>query len=494
MRTPPRDARSALREAWHSWLNRPLSAWQCALGWLVASALFVALIQLLGGPSQSDAVESIYATWAFAHAHLACAYPPGNSGNTPYVAPFYPLISGALAALFRVGHSVAFPTTLQMGLHCSNAIGAVTTWSLRSRAVGPTLRIGYVGWLVLATGVVAVLRVTGRGLRGSEPTALFIAACAPPVLMCLGYVFHPQDLVAAGLILIGVASALRGRWIEAGVLLGLALMSQQFAALPLAAMLALVPRPQRLRFVCASFVTVAAVVIPLVLLTSLRSLRATLLGSSRLAVFGAKTIHSVGGTVLWETHLHGITLFVVSRVLPILLAFALARWAVHRFGPAVLEPSPLIALITISLALRLVFEVNLFGYYFMAVAIMLIVLDMVGEGLRASVVMWLSLVALAFNPVPFDQYTLHQAAPIAIAAVGLLIIASDALRRRVRWPLVAWLIFVILTCEPRIWGLSTGHEVLPHWFWQIVLVGSAIPLAAGPLMSLTALRRTRTAN
>ena len=50
-----------------------------------------------------------------------------------------------------------------------------------------------------------------------------------PVLL----IFHPQDLACLGLALIGSAFALRHRWVWAGVFLGLAITSQQFALLVL---------------------------------------------------------------------------------------------------------------------------------------------------------------------------------------------------------------------------------------------------------------------
>ena len=52
-------------------------------------------------------------------------------------------------------------------------------------------------------GIIALLRVSGRGRRGWEPLAFFLVACTPPVFTCLTYYFHPPDLLAMGLILAG---------------------------------------------------------------------------------------------------------------------------------------------------------------------------------------------------------------------------------------------------------------------------------------------------
>jgi hypothetical protein len=77
-----------------SWLDRPLSGWWCALGWCVATGIFIGLIQLLGGPSGGDAFESIYSTWAVAHGYISCIYPPHPPTTPTFAAPMYPLVSG----------------------------------------------------------------------------------------------------------------------------------------------------------------------------------------------------------------------------------------------------------------------------------------------------------------------------------------------------------------------------------------------------------------
>lgn len=63
--------------------------------------------------------------------------------------------------------------------------------------------------------------------------------------------------------------------------------------------------------------------------------------------------------MLREFHLHGASLIAFSRVLPVLVSFVVAWWAVRRLGLGVLEPVLPISLITMALSLRLVFEVNL---------------------------------------------------------------------------------------------------------------------------------------
>ena len=78
-----------------------------------------------------------------------------------------------------------------------------------------------------------------------------------------------------GLILGGVASGFRKRWVLAGILLALAVLSQQFALLVAAPLLVVAPPTRRLRFVVAGGGTGLCVVVPLLLLHSGKVLRAS---------------------------------------------------------------------------------------------------------------------------------------------------------------------------------------------------------------------------
>jgi hypothetical protein len=383
------------------------------------------MTQLLGGVTGADGEESEFPTWAIAHGHLSCAYPPPRAVGFPLIAPLYPLLAGGFAALGRIGHGVAFPSQAALGHTCSTAIAAMTRWSSNAGAVLPTIRIGYLSWLVLMAGVIALLRACGRGRCWWEPVTLTIVAFVAPVWMCVQEYFHPQDLVAMGLALCGIACARRGWWGWAGVFLGLAFTSQQFALLIAAPLVVVAPSDRRLRLVGSGVGAAMVVIAPLITVTSGQAARAVLIGSGNSP--------SVGGTLLWELHLHGPALVVVSRVLPIALAMALAWWALQRLGPAALDPIPLLSLIATSLCLRLVFEENLFGYYFMAITVMLIILDVVRGRIRGTLIAWIALVTLAFDPVP--------------------------------------------------WGTDPLRASVPRYLWQLLLVPSSLALAAHPLLT-----------
>jgi hypothetical protein len=379
-----------------------------------------------------------------------------------------------VTALAQIGHNVPFPTSAALGPHCSTALTAMTQWSTRSEALATTMKVGYLCWFPLMAGVVAVLRASGRGRSRWEPTVLLAVACVPCVLMPLVDDFHPQDLLAMGLVLGGVACVQRRSWVWAGVLLGLAVTSQQFALLVLAPLIVIVPASRRMRFTAAAAGAAAAIVLPMVAVSSGRALGPVFIGSGNTP--------SVGGTVVWELHLHGALLVGVSRVLPIVLAMVLAAWALRRLGPAILEPVPLMALVATSLSLRLVFEQNLFGYYFMALAVSLVVLDAVRRHIRGQLVAWIALVALAFDPAPW-QLQLPQYLPPVLMAVVLCLIVRDLLQGRIRWYLLAWFTLVAAAfVKFPIASLPLRH-LLPTWLWQIILVPIGFWLALGPLIS-----------
>ncbi len=493
MTTPKTDPLTVRVDGLRRWLDRPLSNAWCLASWIGASGVFIGLATLLGGPTEGDAAESVYSTWSIAHGYLACAYPPSgvyhlNNLASPFalVAPLYPLISGSAAAILRIGHAVAFPTRQQLGPHCVHAYTTLFNWSVKSSAILPTIRLGYLVWLALMAGIVALLRSSGRGRCGWEPLVLLLAACTPPALMCLTYYFHPEDLLAMGLILGGVACSLKKQWFWAGVLLGLAFCSQQFAVLVGAPLIVIAPTGRRFQYALGALLSAALLDVPIIVTTSGRAAKVVLLGSSRVG----SNIRSTGGTVLWELDLRGPLLFVLARVLPVVVTVALAWWASRRLGERLLSPVPMMSLIAASLTIRLIFEENLFGYYFMAAAVSLIVLDVIGGRIRGTLIAWIALVTLAFNPVELGfasnltswSVQLYYAIPIVLVAVATVSIVLYALQRRIKLYKIVWLVLVCLTCESKIWGLRHTIFIVPDWLWQVILVPTALALALSPLV------------
>jgi hypothetical protein len=450
----------------------------------VATGIYIGLIQLLGGPSGGDAFESIYSTWAVAHGYISCIYPPHPPTTPTFVAPMYPLVSGAVAAIFRIGHSVPFPSKAALGPNCVHALPKAVHWSLASNAVIPTLRVSYVSWLFLMAGIVMVLRASGRGRCVWEPATLIIVACLPPVWMSLQFFFHPQDIMAMGFGLAAMACALRNRWVAAGILIVCGVLSNQYALLVALPLLVVAPREQRLRYIGGAIAAAVVIITPLLVLTW---------GSAAHFIFiGTGYGPGQGGTVLWELHLHGTVLVSISRFVPLLLSGVIAWFVVRRLGRDALRPAVLIAMVSLTLSMRLVFEENTFGYYYLALAVGLILLDVVRGHIRASLIAWLALTMLAYSEGTlgiimwrrsWGQDARHWI-PAVIMIVALLLIVERVLRHRVDWNLLIYggLVFGGLI----MWPVSSDplHHQPPTWLWQVVLVAAGVTLAAGPLRDL----------
>ncbi|MGC8511360.1 MAG: hypothetical protein ACP5PB_10890, partial [Acidimicrobiales bacterium] len=294
---------------WTRWLDHPLGWGWCVAGWIVSTAVFVGAIAWLGGPDAGDSGQSLSSTWAIAHGAIGCAYPPadtfaaaGSANPIVLTAPVYPLVSGALAALVRVGHDVAFPSSAQLGPDCSHALTAIARWATASGATTATLALGYVGWLFILVGTVSLLRAIGRGRRGWEPVTLLVLAISGPAIMPIETFFHPEDLVAMGLSLVGLAAALRERWLVAGVVMALAIESQQFALLVAVPLFVVAARDRRYRYGTGIIAGLVALLIPLGVLSGGRVWRAALLGSSRAGIDGVHGAVGRGsGRPTWGT-------------------------------------------------------------------------------------------------------------------------------------------------------------------------------------------------
>jgi hypothetical protein len=295
--------------------------------------------------------------------------------------------------------------------------------------------------------------------------------------------FHPQDILALGLALIAVALARRESWIWAGVLIGLALTSQQFALLVAIPLFVIAPSIQRMKFVSSALGTMAIIGVPILILTSGRALRALLLGTGFSPSFG--------GTILQETGLHGNLLTDVARAAPILASLLLSTWAVRRHGVSVLESRNIVSLIATSLFLRLIFELNLWGYYFVSVSVLLILVDVVQGRIRATTIAWLAMVTLVFDPVLMYVFATGQtyglgpfrALQIVIITAALIVFLVEVAFRRVHWYLVVWLVLAIVAFLKDGWMYGPSHSAFPTWFWQLILVPTGVWLAAGPICS-----------
>lgn len=477
-----------------SWLDQPLSGFYCAVSWIAATVVYVGMVALLGGPTENDANESAYSTWAIAHGSFSCAYAPATSVTHsfypayqpgPRVAPLWPFISGLASFVLRIGHEVQFPSAHYLGTNCRTAYLSMYDWAEDVHALKPTTGLGYLSWFVLLAGVIALVRATRRGRSRWEAVAVLAVAACPMTWMPLLDEYHPQDIVTIGLILGASACFLRKSWLWTGILLGLAVSSQQFALLALVPLFFVAPPgPDRRRLVAAALLSFGAVALPVAIIAGRNGASAVL--------FGTGDASTYGGTVLWETGLHGLPLVFFSRVLPIALAAILGWWVHLRLGQRAIRPIPLISLVATSLSLRLVFEQGLFGYKFLALATMLIVLNVARGKISGALVAWILLVALAFNPVPAalavnarfwgaDAVSLFEWLCILLA---FGVVGWFAAHRRISWLWIAFLVLALLAFAH--WPPMTNslRSPWPKWIWQVLLVGAGVVMASQPLVAL----------
>ncbi|MBW4029991.1 MAG: hypothetical protein HIU57_04835, partial [Acidobacteria bacterium] len=227
--------------------------------WTLATAVFVSLTIVLGGPNTGDAAQSVYSALLMAHGNWSCAYPPLadshlNGFPVVFASPVYTLVSAALARLFGLGGAVAFPSAATLGSNCAHAIVRVSQWAQSTNVLATMLRFGFVAWAVLAGGLVATMRASQKGRNAREAATLMAVACSAPVFSCLEFSFHPEDLMTMGIVLFAVANFIRGRARIVGALMALAVITQLFALLALVPLAMALPRERRVDF-AAGFAT-----------------------------------------------------------------------------------------------------------------------------------------------------------------------------------------------------------------------------------------------
>ena len=101
--------------------------------------------------------------------------------------------------------------------------------------------LGLLAWLVLSGGCLALLRAGGSSTAWREVALLLFLAFLPAASSAIVQLYHPQDMVSLGLSAGGLALALRRRWVAAGVLFGIAILTKQFAILILLPAVAAAP-------------------------------------------------------------------------------------------------------------------------------------------------------------------------------------------------------------------------------------------------------------
>jgi hypothetical protein len=371
-----------------------------ALGCVV----FLGIIFVRGGPNpaETDAHAVTFPTTAISHGDLRLAEEQTYVPNPPG----YPLLMAPVVTVLRpwIGSprwcdDKAIPAVLRgpgaayyrrILTPCSPALAVAGTprypkW-YRSQAL---LVVG--AWVVLMAGAVLLLRAAGAGGGVGEVVLVGALLVLPATTDAVAQSFHPQDLMSVGFTCAGLSQVLRRRWATAGVVLGLAFLCKQFALLGLIGVLAMAPGWRaRLRLVLPAAVAIAVAVVPFYAVDATGTVHAL----SAVYVAGAgveKTPTMVGLFGLSEQ-----TKLDLARDLPLVAAvgLALAVWG-RRRPPSPPEPLALIGVGLACLSLRLVFEVAILDYYFLAVGVFLLVLDFARRRLPLWSIGWV--VAMRFG-------------------------------------------------------------------------------------------------
>ena len=270
--------------------------------------------------------------------------------------------------------------------------------------------LGLLAWLVLALGSLALLRAAKADTVGRQAGLLVFLAFLPSASSAIVQLYHPQDILSLGLAAGALAQTLKRRWVLAGALFGLAFLSKQFAVLMLLPALVAAPDLRaRGRMAVAAAVVFVAGILPF----AVSDPRATLDNLSGFSAGGAVA----GSTVLTLLGVTGNVASAVARDAPVVFAFCLCLWAVHRFGPALGRPMALVALTLACVGSRLVFESVIFPYYLLATSVMFFMLDLVGRRSPSRSLAWCAAAAFFVALRPANH---------AVDAFGTLILAVIA--------------------------------------------------------------------
>lgn len=229
--------------------------------------------------------------------------------------------------------------------------------------------------LLVLPGLLFASRFTLRALWPTLSTskAWGLAAAAvwlPTTLAAYLNAYHPQDLAATALIILGLGLIAKRQWWWAGAVFGLAVMTRQWA------LLAFLPA---VGFTGKNIwkVAVAAAAVGVALTAPV-----LLVGGNEgwLTAFSAKSAAPVGDTVLGRFRYEATSpkgggdqdvVFLIARLVPLLGAVTLGAVAWLR---RMTRPELLVAFVITGLALRMLFETANYLYYWVPFAALFVLL------------------------------------------------------------------------------------------------------------------------
>ena len=312
-------------------------------GWLALAADL--------GVSPGDIGQFQPAVRALIGLHLTQAYPAVADATSP---PGYPVLAAVPYVLLRPF----------FGTGAYVAVGAVTPLA--------------VAWAALY--LCRALGVERRSIR--ELVIITGVLLAPPVSYAmLREDFHPQDLAALALCLVGVRLAIAERWTAAGLVMGGALLTRQWAVLVVLPLLAAAPRPRLLRTAASALGVFLVGVLPFYLADPGGVTRALS------AHDFTRGLYSLPDSipVVWR---HAAAVARVGPVLGAVVGSAVLRlrWRQTVGGPT---PAALVGAVVACLALRPMLDV-LYLYYLAPLAVFLIVADVAGRWRGVLGGLWLA--------------------------------------------------------------------------------------------------------
>jgi hypothetical protein len=326
--------------------------------WLlrVLSIIVIALV-VSTAHARIDRQEIAVPTYAIASGHPSAAYPPippSLSQRVSYQPPGFPV-------------AAAIPVAVWQGLTGgANPSGALTL----------------AGYGAAAMVVIAGGRLVGAGPGGRRREMLFLAvvSVSPFFREALGNYFHPEDVLALGLLLLALSLASESHWGWAGVALGLAFGSKQWVLLAVPPLIAMAPgRRAKARLLGAAFGAVALVYAPFILL---KPAAAWQVFRGPVPVAGGFVPQTTIVGMLREAPFHVPLAYVndMARLLPLLFATVVtAVWVLvisRRYGTVARLPiENVLGLLLACVAFRLISDCIALSYYALPLMVLIAVAD-----------------------------------------------------------------------------------------------------------------------
>jgi hypothetical protein len=271
--------------------------------------------------------------------------------------------------------------------------------------------LGVLAWLILAVGGLALLRAARADSLGRTAGLLVFLAFLPAASSAVVQLYHPQDIVSLGLAIAGLAQVLNRRWVLAGLLFGVAVLTKQFAILVLVPALAAAPdRKSRLAILAPAAAIFCAGFLPFLASAP----RATLDNFSGISGGGALA----GATVMSELGATGNVASAIARDAPVVFAVIVCLWAHKRVGPDLVRPGCLVGLTLACVGSRLVFESVLFPYYLLATSVIFFMLDLVARRSPHRSLAWCATAAFFVAVRPANR-ALDAVVTLLLAVLGV---------------------------------------------------------------------------